>query len=49
LQNGFARAQIYTLEDLKQHKTEAAIKAAGKMRYEGKGYVMRDGDIALFL
>jgi GTP-binding protein YchF len=49
LQNQFARAQIYTIEDLRTHKTEAAIKAAGKMRYEGKGYVMQDGDIALFL
>jgi ribosome-binding ATPase YchF (GTP1/OBG family) len=31
------------------YRTEAAIKAAGKMRSEGKGYVMRNGDIAHFL
>ncbi len=49
LQNKFARAQVYTLDDLRQHKTEAAIKAAGKMRAEGKGYVMKDGDITHFL
>ena len=49
LQRQFARAQIFTIADLEQHKTEAAIKAAGKMRYEGKDYVMQDGDVALFL
>lgn len=48
-ERGFIRAEIYTLEDLKQYKTEAAIKAAGKMRAEGKSYVMKDGDITHFL
>ena len=48
-ERGFIRAEIYTLDDLKQYKTEAAIKAAGKMRAEGKGYVMKDGDITHFL
>ncbi len=48
-ERGFIRAEIYTLDDLKQYKTEAAIKAAGKMRAEGKSYVMKDGDITHFL
>jgi GTP-binding protein YchF len=48
-ERGFIRAEIYTLEDLKQYKTEAAIKAAGRLRAEGKGYVMKDGDITHFL
>ncbi len=48
-ERGFIRAEIYTLEDLVRHKTEAAIKAAGKMRAEGKNYVMKDGDITHFL
>jgi hypothetical protein len=48
-EKAFIRAEIYTLDDLKQHKTEAAIKAAGKMRAEGKAYVMKDGDITHFL
>ncbi len=48
-ERGFIRAEIYTLEDLKQLKTEAAIKAAGKLRAEGKSYVMKDGDITHFL
>ncbi|HET6249339.1 MAG TPA: redox-regulated ATPase YchF [Tepidisphaeraceae bacterium] len=48
-EKAFIRAEIYTLEDLKQFKTEQAIKAAGKMRAEGKAYVMHDGDITHFL
>ncbi|HEY2586305.1 MAG TPA: redox-regulated ATPase YchF [Tepidisphaeraceae bacterium] len=48
-ERGFIRAEIYTLDDLKQHKTEAAIKAAGRLRAEGKSYVMHDGDIVHFL
>src|SRR5215213_6541068 len=48
-ERGFIRAEIYTLDDLKQHKTEAAIKAAGRLRAEGKGYVMKDGDVTHFL
>jgi ribosome-binding ATPase len=48
-ERGFIRAEIYTLDDLKQYKTEPAIKAAGKMRAEGKAYVMKDGDITHFL
>jgi hypothetical protein len=48
-ERGFIRAEIYTLADLRQYKTEPAIKAAGKMRAEGKSYVMHDGDITHFL
>jgi GTP-binding protein YchF len=48
-EKGFIRAEIYTLADLQQYKTEQAIKAAGKMRAEGKSYVMKDGDITHFL
>jgi len=48
-ERGFIRAEVYTLDDLKKHKTETAIKAAGKMRAEGKSYVMQDGDIVHFL
>src|SRR5882724_6226148 len=48
-ERGFIRAEIYTLGDLKQYKTESAIKAAGRMRAEGKSYVMKDGDVTHFL
>src|SRR5262245_29110009 len=48
-EKGFIRAQVYSLPDLEQHGTETAIKAAGKMRMEGKEYVVNDGDIMHFL
>ncbi len=48
-EKGFIRAEIYNFADLMALKTESAIKAAGKMRSEGKTYVMHDGDIAHFL
>jgi ribosome-binding ATPase len=48
-ERGFIRAEVYTLADLQQYQTEPAIKAAGKMRAEGKSYIMRDGDIVHFL
>ncbi|HEX4053280.1 MAG TPA: redox-regulated ATPase YchF [Tepidisphaeraceae bacterium] len=48
-ERGFIRAEVYTLKDLQQYKTEPAIKAAGKMRAEGKTYIMQDGDIVHFL
>jgi ribosome-binding ATPase len=48
-EKGFIRAEVYTLEDLETHKNEKAIRAAGKLRVEGKTYVMNDGDICHFL
>ncbi len=48
-ERGFIRAEIYSVGDLEAHKTEKAIKEAGKMRVEGKGYVMKDGDVCHFL
>ena len=48
-EKGFIRAQVYSLADLEQHGSEAGIKAAGKMRIEGKEYVVADGDIMHFL
>jgi len=48
-EKGFIRAQVYALADLDQYGSEAAIKAAGKLRMEGKEYVVQDGDIMHFL
>src|SRR5438552_996211 len=48
LEKSFIKAEIYTLADLQNHKTEQAIRAAGKLRLEGKEYVMHDGDITHF-
>jgi hypothetical protein len=48
-EKGFIRAEIYALEDLETYKNEKEIRAAGKLRVEGKAYVMQDGDICHFL
>ena len=47
-QKGFIKAQIVSFDDLVEHGSEAAVKAAGKMRLEGKDYVMADGDVVEF-
>ncbi len=48
-EKGFIRAQVYTIEALEQYGTEAALKAAGKLRVEGKEYQVVDGDVLHFL
>jgi hypothetical protein len=48
-ERGFIRAEVYTLDDLRQYKFESAIRSAGKLRQEGKDYTVRDGDIMHFL
>lgn len=48
-ERGFIRAEVYGLDDLETYQTEAAIRQAGKLRVEGKAYVVQDGDICHFL
>ena len=48
-ERGFIRAEIFSVSDLEQYHTEKAIREAGKLRVEGKEYVMKDGDICHFL
>lgn len=48
-ERGFIRCEVYTLADLETYKSEKEIRSAGKMRTEGKSYVMQDGDICHFL
>ncbi len=45
----FILAEIYSVTDLEKNQSEKAIKEAGKMRIEGKEYVMQDGDVCHFL
>ena len=47
-QRGFIKAEVYDFEDLKKLGSEAAVKEAGKLRQEGKDYVMQDGDVVFF-
>lgn len=47
-QRGFIKAEIVSFDDLVAAGSMAAAKAAGKVRMEGKDYVMRDGDVVEF-
>ena len=47
-EKGFIKADVYSIEDLEQYRTEVALRAAGKIRMEGREYVVRDGDIMFF-
>jgi GTP-binding protein YchF len=47
-QRGFIKAEIVAYDDLLAAGSMAAAKAAGKVRIEGKDYVMRDGDVVEF-
>ena len=48
-ERGFIRAEVYSVDDLSELKNERAIRDAGRMRVEGKEYVMRDADVCHFL
>jgi GTP-binding protein YchF len=48
-EKGFIRAQTIAYEDFIQFKGEAGAKDAGKMRAEGKEYIVKDGDVLNFL
>lgn len=47
-ERGFIRAEVMAFDDLDKYETEAAVKEAGRLRVEGKDYVMNDGDIVEF-
>lgn len=47
-ERGFIKAETYHCDDLFEHGTVAAVKAAGKLRQEGKEYLVKDGDVMLF-
>ena len=48
-ERGFIRAQTIAFDDFIQYKGEQGAKDAGKMRAEGKEYVVKDGDVLNFL
>ena len=48
-ERGFIRAQVIAYDDFVALGGEAKAKEAGKMRVEGKEYVVQDGDVMHFL
>ncbi|MEB2680902.1 redox-regulated ATPase YchF [Chlamydia suis] len=49
IQKGFIRAEVVTLEDIVTYNGRSGAREAGRLRAEGKDYVVQDGDIMLFL
>lgn len=48
-EKGFIRAEVIAYNDYVQYGSEAKVKEAGKMRVEGKNYIVKDGDVMHFL
>ena len=47
-ERGFIRAETISYEDYDQYNGEKGARDAGRMRQEGKDYVVQDGDVMLF-
>ncbi len=47
-ERGFIRAQVVSLADFLEHRGEQGAKDAGRLRLEGRDYVMEEGDVTLF-
>lgn len=47
-QKGFIKAEVMSYDDLVKYGSEQKVKEAGRLRLEGKNYVMEDGDIVYF-
>lgn len=49
IQKGFIRAEVVTFEDMVQYQGRAGAREKGKVRAEGRDYIVADGDVILFL
>ncbi|MBS0635349.1 MAG: redox-regulated ATPase YchF [Verrucomicrobia bacterium] len=49
IQKGFARAEVIAYDDFVQYNGRVGAKEAGKARYEGRDYIVKDGDVIIFL
>ncbi len=47
-QRGFIKAEVMSFDDLYTYNDEKKVKEAGKLRIEGKEYIIKDGDICYF-
>ena len=48
IERGFIKAEVMTFDDFYKYKDEKKVQEAGKLRLEGKDYIMQDGDIVYF-
>lgn len=49
IQKGFIRAEVVSFDDMVAYKGRTGAKEAGKLRAEGRDYIVKDGDVMLFL
>lgn len=49
IQKGFIRAEVVAYDDMVRYHGRQGAKEAGKMRYEGKDYIVQDGDVIIFM
>jgi len=49
IQKGFIRAEVVKFDDMVEFGSRAAAREAGKVRAEGKEYIVEDGDVILFM
>lgn len=49
IQNGFIRAEVVAFDDMVAYKSRAGAREAGKVRAEGRNYIVKDGDVILFM
>ncbi len=48
IQKGFIKAEVYSYKDLLELGSELMVKEKGKIRLEGKNYLIKDGDVCFF-
>lgn len=49
IQKGFIRAEVVAFEDMKTYKGRSGAREMGKVRAEGRDYIVKDGDVILFM
>jgi GTP-binding protein YchF len=49
IQKGFVRAEVVSYEDMMKYQGKVGAREAGKLRSEGRDYIVKDGDVILFL
>jgi ribosome-binding ATPase len=49
IQKGFIRAEVVSFEDMIAYKGRGGAREAGKVRVEGRDYIVKDGDVILFM
>jgi ribosome-binding ATPase YchF (GTP1/OBG family) len=48
LQKGFIRAEVVAYDDMVKYKGRIGAREAGKVRSEGRDYIVKDGDVIIF-